>query len=106
MGPVFKLGHSRFCVFGGAERPLKVLHERGEQRVSSRGWINRSRWYSGYASRFERLRSWVQIAIRFIFFFVLLIKINSMFSLNSDGLSIVKVSRMGQLFLDGCGSYT
>jgi hypothetical protein len=39
------------------------------------------------------------------FFFVLLIKINSMFSLNSDGLSIVKVSRMGQLFLDGCGSY-
>jgi hypothetical protein len=69
MGPVFKLGHSRFCVFGGAERPLKVVHERGQERVSVRGWINRSRWFSGYVSRFERLRSGVRIAIRFIFFF-------------------------------------
>jgi hypothetical protein len=29
-----------------------------------------------------------------------------MFSLNSDGLSIFEVSRMGQFFFDVCGLYT
>jgi hypothetical protein len=38
MGPFLKLVDSRFCVCGGAERLLKVVHERGEERVSVRGW--------------------------------------------------------------------
>jgi hypothetical protein len=68
MGPFFKLGDSRLWFFGGAERPLKVVHERGEERVTVRGWINRSRWYSGYASRSEPLRAGVRIAIGFMSF--------------------------------------
>jgi hypothetical protein len=45
-------------------------------------------------------RDWVYV------YFALFLKIRSIFSLNSDGLIIFKVSSMKQLFLDVGGLYT